>query len=39
MKTVGINLLRAGAMGTWLLAAVAVGVPPAFGAETAREAQ
>lgn len=37
MKTVGINLLRAGAMGTWLLAAVVVGIPPASGAETARE--
>lgn len=37
MKRIGINVLRAGAMGTWLLAAAVLGMPPVSGAETVRE--
>ena len=37
MKRIGVNVLRAGIMGTWLLAAAVLGMPPVAGAETVRE--
>lgn len=37
MRRIGINVLRAGAMGTWLLAAAILGMPPVSDAEIVRE--
>lgn len=39
MKRIGINVLRAGAMGAWLLVAVVGGMPAVSAAETVREGE